>query len=254
MILIVVLIERFISRCVCNRYLVCVMWTNYDVVGFEYRSGVTPSLDSFAYFCVPIPYLPCCSIPRLSHLTGSSTHLVVARLRPSIYRHRTGSSSHLDVSCIHTRITDFPLRCSRYHPLSLLCVTIVPSPPPCFPRYSIQGCPKMFFWSIFPSPCVPPESSPLIALLSCTHLKNWSQSHTMCHCLLSSPYVGYIRLSSRTTSALGFTYLPSAFRCTCFLVVCLRKPVCVTSTFLSITSKITQVSEPKSSTACATTL
>ena len=53
---------------------------------------------------------------------------------------------------------------------------------------------------------------------------------------------------------LGVTHLHSEFRCDHFPMICLRKPVYVPSTFLSITDESTQVSEPKSSTAYATAL
>ena len=41
---------------------------------------------------------------------------------------------------------------------------------------------------------LPTASSPLIALLSCVHLKTFPQRHPLCHCPLSSPYVSHRRL------------------------------------------------------------
>ena len=60
--------------------------------------------------------------------------------------------------------------------------------------------------------------------------------------------------ASHATSAQGITHLPSAFWCACFPEICLRKTVWVPLNFLSITSKSTQIPEPKSSTACPTVL
>ena len=183
--------------CVCNRSPGCVIWTNYEVVGLQPRSGITLALDSVAYCSVPIPCLPWYSSPRLIHRTGSSAHLGIARLCPSISGHRTRSSTHLGVARLRPSITDFLLWCPRCYPQSLLRVPLTPSPPPSFPWYFIQVFPKLCFRRLLVPPCAPPVCVPLIALLSCAHFKNWLLCHPLWHQPLSSPYVGHLGLGSR---------------------------------------------------------
>ena len=160
---------------VCNRYLGYVLWPNYEVAEFQPQSGITTSLDSAAYCYVPLPCLPCYYSPRLSHRTRSSGHLGVASLH-------TG---------IPTSRSDFPLL-----PWLLMCGSLNPLPPLCFPIYSRQSFPKMIIYCLVVPPCIPPESSPLAALLSCSKFKNRPQHHTLCYCSLLYPYVGHHWLSS----------------------------------------------------------
>ena len=71
-------------RYVCKRSTGCVMWPNYDVVGFQLLLGVNAALDSVAYCYVPITCIPWYSNPWLIHCMGSSAHLGVACLSPII--------------------------------------------------------------------------------------------------------------------------------------------------------------------------
>ena len=211
--------------------------------------GWTKSLDSVTYCFLHFPSPPCYFIPWLSHHTRSSAHLGVTRLRPSIYSNCMISSSHLGVACLFPSTTNFPLYCPHCYPRPLLHFPLAPLPCPCSLRCFTQIFPKMCLRRVLTPPCVPPASSPLISLLSWVHHRNRPQRHPLCHSPLSYPYVGHFLLISTvssTTYALGVSHIPYAFCHSHFPVICLRKPVCVPSIFLSIPVENTQVYDPKS--------
>ena len=181
--------------CVCNLSPRCIIWPNYEVVGLKPRSGITPALDSVAFFICLYSDPPWYYTTRLIHRTGSSTHLGANRLLPSIAIHHMRSSSHTSVARIHPRITNFPLYCTWCNPHTLMRVPLVLSYPPPFLQYLIQGCTKLCFHRLLTPPFILPSSSPPIYLILCTKLKNWTQHHPLYHCNLLSPYVGHLWLS-----------------------------------------------------------
>ena len=221
------------------------------MVGFEPWSGFIPVLDSVTYCYVPIPCLPCYLSPRLSHRTGPSAHPGITCLRPSISRHRTRSSAHLGVNHLQPSITEFLVFCPSSYPLNLLL------PLPCFLQDFILGCPQLYLhWHLTP-PRVPPDSSPLIALLSCTHIKTRLQIHPLCHRPLLSPYTIHCRLSPHRFlhylcpgSHPPYVFLPlSPLPCD------LPHKTCVCALhLLSITAKSTPVPMPEIITLYATAL
>ena len=77
------------------------------------------------------------------------------------------------------------------------------------------------------------------------HTSNIVRSATHCdtfpYFLLMEVIADWVHAASRTNSALGVTHVPSSFRRTCFPVVCLRNPVCIPFTVLSIAVYRTQV-------------
>ena len=77
--------------------------------GSKHQSGIDQVLDYAAYCYVILPRHPCYSSTCRSYHTGSSTHLGVPHLRPSISSYHTRSFSHLYVSCLRPIIpTDHP--------------------------------------------------------------------------------------------------------------------------------------------------
>ena len=121
---------------------------------------------------------------------------VIARLRTSISRHRTGSSSHLRVVHIHPSISDSPLLYPFWYHQPLLCVPLPTLPPPSFLIYFSQGFNKLCLCCLLMPPCVPPASSPLISLLPCAHLQNMMHHHPLCHLPLSYSCVFHFQIGS----------------------------------------------------------
>ena len=150
--------------CVCNRYPGCVIWLNYEVVGFQPWSGITEALDYVAYCCVTISCLPWYSSHWLSHRMQASAHLIIVRLLPNISSHCTSSYVHLGVARLLPRISDFLLFCPRFYLQTLLCVPLSPFPSLRFPQYFIQSCPKLCFRRLFMPIgvpyCILPHHSP----------------------------------------------------------------------------------------------
>ena len=103
--------QIIVSCNVCNQYPGYLIWTNYEVLGFQPQSDITTALYCVAYCYVPIPRLSWYSSPRLSHRTGSSAHLGVARICPIIFSHLTRSSTHPGIARRNPRISDYPLDC-----------------------------------------------------------------------------------------------------------------------------------------------
>ena len=179
--------------CVCNQSLGCVIWPNYEVVEFQPRSWITTALYSVAYWCVPLPFLSCYYSPHLTRHTRSFSHQVVNRLHPRISTYRKRSSSHLSVAHICTSI----LTSRSYNflfPWLLLCGSLTPSLPPCLTQDFFQIFLKLLLSRLLAPPFVPPESSHLVALLSCTQFKYWPQLHPLFHGYFSSSYVGHFQL------------------------------------------------------------
>ena len=110
--------------------------------------------------------------PRHSHHTGSSAHLGVPCLRPSISDCHTSSFAHLGVACICPSI---PIT----HPdfLSLLVAVLLhahlsTTPPPYFSFLLVfQGCSKLFFRCTLAPPHLPPPSPSPIPCIPCPYLK-----------------------------------------------------------------------------------
>ena len=177
--------------CVCNWYPGCVIWPNYEVVGFQPWSGMNTFLYYVAYYYVPITRLLCYSSTQLICHTGSSAHLSVARIRPIISSLHTGSSTHLGVACLHLIISDFPLICPHCYPWPLMHGPLSPSPDHIFPQYFIQGCPNLCLLHLLTPPCFPPTPYPLISILPCAHLENRLQRYPLCHRPLYSSNVDY---------------------------------------------------------------
>ena len=186
-----------LSNCVCvfNRYTGCVIWSNYEVVGFQPWSGINPALESVDYLYVIISCLLCYSSLRLSHHMGSYAHLGVAHIHPSIISYCTRSSTHSGITHLQPIIADLLLGCPLCYPHPLLRIPLAPSPPSHLPWSFIQGCPKMCSGRLLAPPCIHPTSSLIISLLSCSHLRTWPQIHPLCHLPLLSPYVGHLQLS-----------------------------------------------------------
>ena len=165
--------------CVCNWFPGCVILPNHEVVGFHPRSRITTDLDSVDYCYVSTHCIPFYSSHQLIHRKEYSTHLDIIHLHFSISSHRTRSSSHLGVARLHPSIIDFSIYCPLYYPWPLMIVPLALSPPPCLPQYFIQVFPKMWLYCLLMPPCVPPDPSPLLYLLSCAHLKNCLQRHSL---------------------------------------------------------------------------
>ena len=145
---------------------------------------------------MPLPCLPCYSSPRIIHRARSSSYPGVSCLSPRISSYCTRSSSHLGVACVHPRIPT-SRSATMMFPSILLCGSIAPFPNLCFPLDFRQSCPMLLICPLLEPLCVTPASYPLVDFLLCAHFKNWPQGHPLCHSSLFSPYVGYLRLSSR---------------------------------------------------------
>ena len=136
------------------------IWLNYEVVEFQPCSGIATVLDSVAYCYVHLPCLPCYYSVRHSYHTRSFTHLDVVCLQPRILT--SWSASPILWFPIHDSLPLFP-------------------PTPCFPHL-LQSFHKLTLCCFFPTPCIPPATSPLVALLAYT-----PQSYQLCESCLPSP-------------------------------------------------------------------
>ena len=96
------------------------VWPNYEVVEFQASESycLNPRFYHLLLCIFPSPY--CFPNPRHSHHTGSSFHLGVLCLCPSIFVVHTRSFSHMGVSCLRPRYrlptpTSSPLRLRSYY-------------------------------------------------------------------------------------------------------------------------------------------
>ena len=129
-----------------------------------------PRLCFLLLFIIPIPSRfpnPC-----HSHHTGSSAHLGVPCLRPSICDCRTWSFAHLCATRIRPSI---PIAHSNflYLPVAFLLhahIITAPTPPYSFPRVC-QGGPKFNFRCLLAPTRLPPPPPDFVPYLPCTHLK-----------------------------------------------------------------------------------
>ena len=187
---------------------------------------------------------------------SSFYHVCVVHLHHSISTYCMSSSAHPGVSGFCTIIPTY-FYSSPLFPWILLHGFLTLLSPPWFPQYFSQSCPKLPLRPLLEPPCIPPVLSPLVALLYNAHFKDHPQCHPLCHSPLLYLYVGHIRLSSCCYPQYFWPeHLPYPV---CYLSRPLpcdlsQKSVCVHSTFLSISAKITQVFNPKRSTTCATAL
>ena len=144
---------------------------NYEMV--EFQDSVSecsnPRLCCLMLCIFPSPF----PNPRHIYHTGSSAHMGVPYLCPSIYDFHTRSFSHLGVSRLRLSIpTTHPGFLSL--PVTVLLhahlATAPPPPPFIFPQV-IQGGPKLFFRCLLLPPRISPLSPSFIPCLPCTHLK-----------------------------------------------------------------------------------
>ena len=128
-----------------------------------------PRLCHLLLFIIPSPYI----FTNTGHIhhTGSSAHLGVPCLRPSISYCHTRSFTHLGVARLRPSI---PIT----HPYFLsLTITVLlhahlpTAPPPPFisPRV-FQGGPKLFFCRLLAPPHLPLPPPSFIPCLPCTYL------------------------------------------------------------------------------------
>ena len=131
------------------------------------------------FLCIlPIPYI--FPNPRHSHHTGSSVHLGVTCLYPSILDCHTKSFAHLGISRFRPSI---PITHSYFlsFPVEFLLHAHLPNYPPppfSFPRV-FQGGPKLFYvasWRHHTFLLLPPTSYPLYL----AHTSNKGRSTTHC--------------------------------------------------------------------------
>ena len=181
--------------CVYNRSPVCVIWPNYEVVGFNPCSGITTSLDSVFHCYVPLSFLPWYYYPCFSHHMRSSAHLGVICHRPRISSYPTRLYAHLGVASSHPSIITSCCASPLFSSLVLFGY-LAPLHPICFLQDFCKRSPNMVFWHLLAPPCIQAASSPLIFLLSYTHIKYWPQRNLMFHCPQLSSYVGHCLLSS----------------------------------------------------------
>ena len=159
-------------------YMLTGLWTGqYDLImrwrSSKPQSGIATVLDSAAYCYVLIPHLPWYYSTCRSYHTRSFAHRGVTRLRTSISAYHTRSFAHPVVSRLHPRHSDF-LLCTT-NPLWLLLRDSLSLLPPTlsFLWESYQGGPNFLLCHLLAPPSLPTASTPLVALLPCTHFEYW---------------------------------------------------------------------------------
>ena len=113
-----------------------------------------------------------CTNHRHSHRTGSSAHLGVPCLRPSISGCPTRSFAHLGVARLRPSILiTHPY--FLYLPVAVLLYAHLPTAPPNPFRFSrvCQGGPNLSFRRLLAPPRFPPPPPSFVPCLPCTHLK-----------------------------------------------------------------------------------
>ena len=181
--------------CVCNRYLGCVIWNNYEMVGFQPRSGNITDLDPVSYFRYLYYSSPDTLVTDLATARGPpptwAYHVSVPESPSTAWDHQPTRASPISISA-----SLLPALLPRCYPWILMHLPLAPFISLWLTWCLSQSWTKMCIHRLLTPPCIPPVSYPIISLLSCAHLKNSPHRQPLWHRPLSYTYLGHCWLCS----------------------------------------------------------